>query len=327
MTQKFTHLSEALQYYDPEFYAYLKMHQADDLLFCYRWLLLEMKREFAFEDALRMLEVLWSSLPAMPPKVELMLFEKEYIPESQENVQQESKSPNVILRENPYTKVCALRRQSSAFSLSSSTTTTNPININSNNRLKSTRRIHLSLDENIGRNFSYQGSRNIDKNHKSLDEVKVMLVKQKRVNKSMDEDTCTDNLDSPTTDLDTIDSIEELNDLEDNVFDSPKNIKIAKSPVKNNLDTKNVQKNPFLSDSSSSSPSPTNQSPLLVEATNHQKKEISPAHKSKRGLFSASTTNMITRQLNNQRKNIVGGGHFKDLKEKIASSSKKGLKI
>lgn len=27
MTQKFTHLAEALQYYDPEFYNYLKMHQ------------------------------------------------------------------------------------------------------------------------------------------------------------------------------------------------------------------------------------------------------------------------------------------------------------
>lgn len=46
MTKKFSHLSEALQFYDIEFYNYLKYHQADDLLFCYRWLLLEMKREF-----------------------------------------------------------------------------------------------------------------------------------------------------------------------------------------------------------------------------------------------------------------------------------------
>ncbi|KAJ8964423.1 hypothetical protein NQ317_014536 [Molorchus minor] len=66
MTQKFTHLAEGLMYYDPEFYNYLKLHQADDLLFCYRWLLLEMKREFAFEDSLRMLEVLWSSFPLIP---------------------------------------------------------------------------------------------------------------------------------------------------------------------------------------------------------------------------------------------------------------------
>ncbi len=54
---------QGLMYYDPEFFTYLKMHQADDLLFCYRWLLLEMKREFAFDSALVALEVPWSSLP------------------------------------------------------------------------------------------------------------------------------------------------------------------------------------------------------------------------------------------------------------------------
>jgi hypothetical protein len=36
MTQKFTHLSEGLLYYDPEYYAYLKRHQVISLLliFC-----------------------------------------------------------------------------------------------------------------------------------------------------------------------------------------------------------------------------------------------------------------------------------------------------
>ena len=37
MTTKFQHLSEGLMYYDPEFYTYLKLHMADDLLFCYRY--------------------------------------------------------------------------------------------------------------------------------------------------------------------------------------------------------------------------------------------------------------------------------------------------
>jgi hypothetical protein len=41
------------------------------LLFCYRWLLLEMKREFVFDEALRMLEVTWSSLPKYPRQNEL----------------------------------------------------------------------------------------------------------------------------------------------------------------------------------------------------------------------------------------------------------------
>ncbi|XP_074094364.1 TBC1 domain family member 25 isoform X2 [Cotesia typhae] len=114
MTTKFTHLAEGLQCYDPDFYAYLKSHQADDLLFCYRWLLLEMKREFALEDALRMLEVLWAALPASPPKDELHLAEVPFPPPTP------PPSPNIKhIRENAYTKVCAIRRLSSSASIAS----------------------------------------------------------------------------------------------------------------------------------------------------------------------------------------------------------------
>ncbi|XP_037076236.1 LOW QUALITY PROTEIN: TBC1 domain family member 25-like [Pollicipes pollicipes] len=95
MTVRFQHLTEALQFYDPEFFEYLKDRQADDLLFCYRWLLLELKREFAFDHALRMLEVLWSSLPPDCPAEGLQLFERRY-----------TGTP-------PPDKVCAIRRQSS----------------------------------------------------------------------------------------------------------------------------------------------------------------------------------------------------------------------
>ncbi|XP_063529314.1 uncharacterized protein LOC134740685 isoform X1 [Cydia strobilella] len=119
MTLKFAHLTEALQVYDPDFYAYLKSQQADDLLFCYRWLLLEMKREFAFDDALRMLEVLWASLPQHTPAGELALGEREWdaaaAPASPPPL-----SPLVTApRDNAYTKLCAIRRQSSSFSLAS----------------------------------------------------------------------------------------------------------------------------------------------------------------------------------------------------------------
>ena len=75
MTTKFQHLSEGLMYYDPEFYTYLKLHHADDLLFCYRWLLLEMKREFAWENALKALEVSWASLPPATADTVLPLWE------------------------------------------------------------------------------------------------------------------------------------------------------------------------------------------------------------------------------------------------------------
>lgn len=74
MSIKFQHLKLLLQYSDPEFYSYLISRGADDLFFCYRWLLLELKREFAFDDALRMLEVTWSSLPPDPPETEVELL-------------------------------------------------------------------------------------------------------------------------------------------------------------------------------------------------------------------------------------------------------------
>lgn len=74
MSIKFQHLKLLLQYSDPEFYNYLVSKGADDLFFCYRWLLLELKREFAFDDALRMLEVTWSSLPPDPPETEVELL-------------------------------------------------------------------------------------------------------------------------------------------------------------------------------------------------------------------------------------------------------------
>ncbi|XP_034231550.1 uncharacterized protein LOC117639767 [Thrips palmi] len=119
MTLRFQHLTDGLLFYDPEFYSYLKSHQADDLLFCYRWLLLEMKREFAFDDALRMMEVMWSSLPPIPSyhSKELPLFDVQFLaPPSgitPPPISPLLKSP----RENAYTKVCALRRQGSGASL------------------------------------------------------------------------------------------------------------------------------------------------------------------------------------------------------------------
>nr|XP_034996228.1 TBC1 domain family member 25 isoform X1 [Zootoca vivipara] len=73
MSVKFSHLKLLLRHSDPEFYSYLLSRGADDLFFCYRWLLLELKREFAFEDALRMLEVTWSSFPPDPPEKEVEL--------------------------------------------------------------------------------------------------------------------------------------------------------------------------------------------------------------------------------------------------------------
>ncbi|XP_045615805.1 TBC1 domain family member 25 isoform X2 [Procambarus clarkii] len=112
MTLKFQHLTEALIFYDIEYFSYLQLHQADDLLFCYRWLLLELKREFAFEDALYMLEVLWSSLPPNPPEESLPLFEVPFNPVQEEKTPIPPPTP----RQSHYDNVCALRRQRSCVS-------------------------------------------------------------------------------------------------------------------------------------------------------------------------------------------------------------------
>ncbi|XP_062522336.1 TBC1 domain family member 25-like isoform X2 [Corticium candelabrum] len=66
VTQKFSSLQILLKHVDPFYYNYLQQWDADDLLFCYRWLLLDMKREFEFNDALKVLEITWSVIPKVP---------------------------------------------------------------------------------------------------------------------------------------------------------------------------------------------------------------------------------------------------------------------
>lgn len=121
MTVKFQHLSDLVEYFDPVFFRYLQERGAHDLLFCYRWLLLELKREFAFDDALRMLEVLWSSLPPAPPEDELELQERPQLDEYEEC----PLPPRV--GGNPYCTVRAIRRQSSAGSVHASPATRVPV--------------------------------------------------------------------------------------------------------------------------------------------------------------------------------------------------------
>lgn len=179
MTLKFTHLSEALQFYDPEFFEYLKQQQADDLLFCYRWLLLEMKREFAFEDSLRMLEVLWSSLPPEPPATELLLFEKEFtapvdVPPPKSPLAIQMRAP----RENAYIKLCNLRRQSSSQSLlPTSPNALKTTELTTGKSLDTTKRLNQSLDETVTRNPS-AAYKHVKKTYQSLDETKMVSMLQ-----------------------------------------------------------------------------------------------------------------------------------------------------
>ena len=62
ITTKINLLSSLLIRYDPYLWNYLTQVGADQLMFVYRWLLIECKREFPFNDSLCVLEVMWSTI-------------------------------------------------------------------------------------------------------------------------------------------------------------------------------------------------------------------------------------------------------------------------
>ncbi|KRX91239.1 TBC1 domain family member 25, partial [Trichinella pseudospiralis] len=77
MANKFYDLAQLICYYDEEFFAYLKANHASDLLFCYRWLLLDLKREFKFDHTLIVMEVIWASTLSPPVQEQVELFDRQ----------------------------------------------------------------------------------------------------------------------------------------------------------------------------------------------------------------------------------------------------------
>ncbi|KAL0085745.1 putative GTPase activating protein [Phycomyces blakesleeanus] len=53
-------LDGLLQFMDPSLYKHFERTDSDNLFFCFRWLLVWFKREFAWDDTLRLWEVLWT---------------------------------------------------------------------------------------------------------------------------------------------------------------------------------------------------------------------------------------------------------------------------
>ena len=107
ITTKLKHLTDLVNFYDPGFGAYLKSHGAEDLFFCYRWLLLEMKREFPFDDSMYMLEVMWSTIPPDPPKDGLPLTDPDYTPSL---MSMSPHSPTFSVKQTLYAHLLAKRR-------------------------------------------------------------------------------------------------------------------------------------------------------------------------------------------------------------------------
>ncbi|XP_032570143.1 uncharacterized protein LOC6609271 isoform X1 [Drosophila sechellia] len=326
MTQKFAHLTEALSFYDPEFWEYLKSQQADDLLFCYRWLLLELKREFPFEDALRMLEVQWSSLRyRCDGEKEMPLFEKEFVPITDTSVPNSvstfsssysatPNSPSYLLtkpRESPYTKVCALRRQSSSASLSSLSSS-----VGNSHALDNTKRLNHSLDDNMSRHATAAARRHrrtSAKVHQSLDDSKMLaLIEGALDNKNV---KLEQNLSAgeETEDDDVFDRKESPSFLETNPFKDD----AQRAPERETTPPVSPGR-AFLCSSSSSN---------LDEDPSDRKAKLQ--HKN-----IMTVSNIIAKQLatnasqvseSMKRVSTSSGGHFKDLKEKLAASSRIGI--
>ena len=70
MNFNFHYLSRLLKRIDPELCSHLEEIGADNLFFCYRMLLLDLKREFPFDEALAVIECIWSTVPPDPADVE-----------------------------------------------------------------------------------------------------------------------------------------------------------------------------------------------------------------------------------------------------------------
>lgn len=60
MRKQLSTLQQLIAVMDPELYRHLEKTDSLNLFFCFRWILIHFKREFPFEDVLRLWEVLWT---------------------------------------------------------------------------------------------------------------------------------------------------------------------------------------------------------------------------------------------------------------------------
>ncbi|KAJ3856988.1 rab-GTPase-TBC domain-containing protein [Lentinula lateritia] len=60
MKKQLSMLQQLIEVMDPELYRHLEKADALNLFFCFRWVLIAFKREFPFDEVLRLWEVLWS---------------------------------------------------------------------------------------------------------------------------------------------------------------------------------------------------------------------------------------------------------------------------
>jgi len=60
MQKQLSTLQQLIEVMDPELFRHLEKVEGLNLFFCFRWVLIAFKREFPFDDVLRLWEVLWT---------------------------------------------------------------------------------------------------------------------------------------------------------------------------------------------------------------------------------------------------------------------------
>ncbi|CAF2037875.1 unnamed protein product, partial [Rotaria magnacalcarata] len=63
MNRRLDLLRKTIRAIDLELWTKIEQCDIGNLMFTYRWLLLDCKREFPFKDAFRVFETIWASLP------------------------------------------------------------------------------------------------------------------------------------------------------------------------------------------------------------------------------------------------------------------------
>ena len=63
MRDQLDHIGELQKVVDIEFHSYLVSKDSGNYFFCFRWLLIWFKREFPFDDVMRLWEVMWAARP------------------------------------------------------------------------------------------------------------------------------------------------------------------------------------------------------------------------------------------------------------------------
>jgi len=61
MKTQLENLGKLIKYLYPHFWTYLERHEAQNLYFCFRWLLISFKREFEYNDVMTIWEALWTN--------------------------------------------------------------------------------------------------------------------------------------------------------------------------------------------------------------------------------------------------------------------------